>query len=493
MATVSKELEITTEGVYNLSISLIPNGKTVLPTNDIQTWLECADIHDKNYTTLAQVLNDVETYERLLSDSNACDYMKRSSTWAGVSGITDSQYAMNLLGRYDYACEVLLSDATWTSAIANSTYWESVLQPLVPAMTSNTTPSGTVSGSTLLNASFDYYKSVNGANETCVLNPSANPKYWQYEFNQPVRVNAFKTQELNNTSSVTTNSLFKSGTIKGSTDGTTWDTLCTMSHTVSAGVVIKYNFTSDKAYKYLKLDDLVCDSTSYLQIGKLLQFYGRHEAKTNIIHSAAQDSVYYLDENNNPVTICITDANGVGNINWSALTPGTYTLYSTVAKDPNNLSDEYHKALTITPNTTELYLMPAGALYWYGYNSNIEVVTESNGWTYTSSLSGKHATFNTNDIYLDTSADSLIGQKLLTDWTEFDTIKFIVNGTKSTWRATSKNMYINSTFFGMTSIGTTYGTTGLATGDISAITGDNSIVYGFSGDAGAYVYAIWYE
>ena len=47
------------------STPTIPNGKTVTPTDDIQTWLHCAGIFDNNYTTLAQVLNDTV----LLSDS----------------------------------------------------------------------------------------------------------------------------------------------------------------------------------------------------------------------------------------------------------------------------------------------------------------------------------------------------------------------------------------------------------------------------------------
>ena len=104
----------------SVSLETVPNGKTVLPTDDIETWLACGQITGKSYTTLSQVLDDAETYERLLSDSNACDYMKRSTTWA--STICADADAMMRLGKYDYACYVLRDDNTWNTAINNSAY-----------------------------------------------------------------------------------------------------------------------------------------------------------------------------------------------------------------------------------------------------------------------------------------------------------------------------------------------------------------------------------
>lgn len=286
----------------------IPNGKTVTPTDDIQTWLHCAGIFDNNYTTLAEVLNDPIVYNALLSDSNACDYMARSTSWAGSSeglvptmtsnttpsgeciysseynstygayhafdndssiswnstvpdavgstigydfgtpivanrvrikstnnnvnnptnvtiqgydtewhdivtfsrsaldttndfnnntaytkyrmktntfggttgtntvgitilqfyytGITGNQDAMRLLGKYDYACEVLLSNPTWLDAIVNSEYYEYVLNTEVPKMTGYTTPEGTVSSNSEYNSSYLAWKAFDRDNST---------------------------------------------------------------------------------------------------------------------------------------------------------------------------------------------------------------------------------------------------------------------------------------------------------------------------------------
>ena len=60
----------------------IPDGKTVTPTDDIQIWLHCADIWDKTYTNLAEVLNDTDTLSALIASENAVDYLVRSTSWA---------------------------------------------------------------------------------------------------------------------------------------------------------------------------------------------------------------------------------------------------------------------------------------------------------------------------------------------------------------------------------------------------------------------------
>lgn len=105
-----------------ISLVHIPEGATVTPTDDIQTWLACANITDKSYTTLAEVLADRETFETLIADSNACDYMARSTTWAVNEGA-------------------------------------------VPLMTSNTTPSGVASCSSYITADgVDAYKAFDKNN-----------------------------------------------------------------------------------------------------------------------------------------------------------------------------------------------------------------------------------------------------------------------------------------------------------------------------------------
>lgn len=86
----------------------IPDGRTVTPTDDIQIWLNCANIWDKTYTTLAEVLADTATLSALMASDNAVDYLVRSTSWTASKAI-------------------------------------------VPTMTSNTTPSGEAFASSVYN------------------------------------------------------------------------------------------------------------------------------------------------------------------------------------------------------------------------------------------------------------------------------------------------------------------------------------------------------
>lgn len=74
-------------GEYECLMLSIPDGKTITPTDDIQIWLNCANIWDKTYTTLAEVLADTDTLSALIASNNAVDYMVRSTTWAVATAL----------------------------------------------------------------------------------------------------------------------------------------------------------------------------------------------------------------------------------------------------------------------------------------------------------------------------------------------------------------------------------------------------------------------
>lgn len=167
----------------------IPIGATATPVNVIQTWLHCADIWDKNYTTINQVLADTSTLLALISSNNAADYMARSTNWA--SSVCANQTAMGYIGNNDYCANKLLANSTWLNAICNSTYMESVLNVKVPTMTSNTAPYGVASGSGNYSSTSDYYKAFNADNSDngWQSNSSSSSGQWlQYEFPSAVKI-----------------------------------------------------------------------------------------------------------------------------------------------------------------------------------------------------------------------------------------------------------------------------------------------------------------
>jgi hypothetical protein len=186
------------------SISTVPDGKTVLPTDDIQIWLKCASIKDKAYTTLSQVLADSTTLQALISSNNAVDYMVRSTTWA--SGVTADSGAMTLIGGNNYCANTLLGNLIWRTEICNSTYFESVLNVKVPAMTSNTTPSGECFGSSVYSSgSTPYYNAFDDASHTTTrwqskrteYYSSIEPEYIGYDFGYDVTIYAFEWKRRN--------------------------------------------------------------------------------------------------------------------------------------------------------------------------------------------------------------------------------------------------------------------------------------------------------
>ena len=68
-----------------------------------------------------------------------------------------------------------------------------------------------------------------------------------------------------------------------------------------------------------------------------LQFYGRKSTSyAGIIHSAPNDTLYIM-QSGSPVTLCTTDSNGIGEVDWSEFSTGNIAIYSSVAKNPDNL------------------------------------------------------------------------------------------------------------------------------------------------------------
>ena len=167
---------------------MIPDGATVTPTDVIQTWLQCAGIFNKTYTTISQVLADSTSLLALISDTNAVDYMARSTTWA--NSVVANSTAMGYIGNNDYCANKLLSNSTWLSAIANSSYIDLVLTTKVPSMTSATAPSGQVFASSEYSGEPAWSCfSLNGGQWSASVN-NTSPAYIGYKFTQAVQIKA---------------------------------------------------------------------------------------------------------------------------------------------------------------------------------------------------------------------------------------------------------------------------------------------------------------
>ena len=547
--TYELDVEVTEETTYIVEFIDAIDGATVEPTDDITTWLKCANIEDPSITTLADVLANRSLFEILIANSNACNYMTRSTTWALAEGlvptmtsdttpvgeasaitsysnfypykafdgdssthwnsgtsstnnqlryqfanptnvrrvyiqnnsipgtcyavkefevvgsndgftttvslgtfthtentlsygayydldnneyysgygikinsaykdnlvcistlqfysdadITTSQDAMSLIGKYDYCSNALLSNATWAEAISKSEYFEEVLNVKVPKMTSNTTPSGEAFASA--DSTNAYRAFTNNISDFWGNNVTSSASIG-YKFLNKVIVRYIQVKNHPDGGKNSPKNLI----VQGSDDGTNWNDILnyTNSNTVNGGVWNIY-VNSSTAYKYWRLNVTSLNS-QYLNIAKL-QFYGRASAQTNIIHSAANDTIYMMKDGS-PVVLTTTDSNGVGTLDFTQFDDGvTYTLYSSVAKDPNNLSNDYSKDIRITKSkygcTTEAYLMPDAVktLYWYGY----EYKDEGIGIAINPENNNASITKNVNTIQMETAYSSVCG------------------------------------------------------------------------------------
>lgn len=252
--------------------SNIPDGRTVLPTDDIQIWLNCANIWDKDYITLAEVLADTDTLSALIASSNAVDYMVRSTTWATII-CTDST-AMSYIGLNNYCANTLLADSTWKTAIYQSEYKGSVLNITVPKMTSNTTPSGTCAGTSISSSGNDYWKAFNSS-EALGWQPSGSDTFGvakvYYHFtskNLPCYAH-LKWIRSGATYSITVK-------VIGSNDGATWTE-------ISPATVLYNDVDTDQILNAIIGYEYVGIVVTYSEIpitagdGFKCQFYGRED------------------------------------------------------------------------------------------------------------------------------------------------------------------------------------------------------------------------
>lgn len=210
----------------------IPDGATVLPTDDIQIWLHCANIWDKTYTTLAEVLADTTTLAALIASENAVDYMVRSTTWA--------------------------------------------VSMTVPAMTSATTPSGKVTASSQQNTTRAPWKAFNGimAEADDCWEPydrSSDHSDWiDYEFPTPVKLSCIEYYLHN----VNRDCTYR---IQGSNDGITYTDLKVCSNVrmkpKEATAESVDNFT-DYYHIRVYFDNMPWYGSSYYYLVGSFQFYG---------------------------------------------------------------------------------------------------------------------------------------------------------------------------------------------------------------------------
>ena len=269
--TMKKTIDLSYWGVHpTVTFEDRPNGATVTPTDDVQTWLHCANIWNKSYTTISEVVADTTTLNTLIANENANDYLVRSTTWA--SDICSNELAMTYIGNNNYCANKLLDNGTWLTAICNSTYFEKVLNFKVPTMISYTEPEGEVSASKEWTGSTLAYKAFDNNYDDYWASGSTIPAWIQYKFKakNKVKMIVFALGDKN--------WAMKDCILQGSNDGVSFTDIKSFTNTETTGKKDVTVICSDntKAYLYYRLY-ISTASNSGSTLSKL-QFYGREEA-----------------------------------------------------------------------------------------------------------------------------------------------------------------------------------------------------------------------
>lgn len=242
-------------------------------SNDNSSWVDITTTISTSGTTYTALFSNNTTaykyYRAVMANPN--QYLIRVVNlqfYAEAEGLCDNSTAMTDIGANDYCATTLLGDATWRSAIVNSTYIESVLNKKVPTMTSNTTPSGTASASV---GDSNAYKVFDGNSSTYWDENYSTNQWVAYENTSPTVVNAVSILSAIAGSTYRRIQNFK---VEGYKDGE-WETIYTgVYQKTSEATPQVFDFSNIESYTKHRLYVVDTYDGTYIGVAEL-QFYGR--------------------------------------------------------------------------------------------------------------------------------------------------------------------------------------------------------------------------
>lgn len=277
---MKKTIDLSYWGITNVSFEDTPDGATFTPTDDVQTWLHCANIFDKQYTTVSQVVADKTTLNALVQNENANDYLVRSTTFSTkLCENNANNEAMYYLGLYDGCANKLLADDYWSNAICsadvkltNGDYlFEKVLNFKVPTMTSYTEPEGEVSAKhEWTNATLAYMAFDNNYDDYWASGTKTPSPWIQYKFKAKNKVKMI-VFALGNSWAM------KDCILQGSNDGVSFTDIKSFTNTETTVKKDVKVICSDNMNAYLYYRLYISTASASGSTLSKLQFYGREE------------------------------------------------------------------------------------------------------------------------------------------------------------------------------------------------------------------------
>ena len=101
--------------------SSLPDGKTILPVNDVPTLLQCVG-SDKDYTTIEQLIADVDLCCDCVAVPNSVNYLLRSPDFA--TSFCSIEDVVSCMGGSSYSFHSFNTGLVWKEAIESSAYFK---------------------------------------------------------------------------------------------------------------------------------------------------------------------------------------------------------------------------------------------------------------------------------------------------------------------------------------------------------------------------------
>lgn len=210
------------------------------------------------------------------------------------------------------------------------------------------------------------------------------------------------------------------------------------------------------------------------------------------IYSATEDTITYTDAEGVQKTATFATGESSKSVALKINPSGSnITFTSAIAKNPSDLSSYYSKTVSVTTETTSIYVMPNDTLYWWGYqSSNLESCSPTNGWSMYSSRDYEAPTYNKNYVYCNTYQNVGISQIGTKNKINATTISCIYNGVRASNSYGGLAIADNKN-----TIPGNNGSLKSANMDKQSISGGNNkyVVAGSGFGTSCNIYALWYE
>ena len=217
-------------------------------------------------------------------------------------------------------------------------------------------------------------------------------------------------------------------------------------------------------------------------------------------YSAVADTVTYLGVVDGLTHTITTDGNGhaTAEIAIARRLPTTFTFISSVAKNPDSLSDYYSKVITLTDETTSVYCMPDDFLYWYGTFNTRYGAGDLKNLGYAGNIEGygsKSMTYNTNSASIN-SKDATwagIGSNIPIDLSVFNSLNSICKKDENAESGKFSGTFTNASKTVIRDMYYNFSGTRKTSQNISSITNERYVGIQTNWDKKLTVYALWLE